>query len=252
MKTAGRNQTLRGVLAGVATAALMSAGVATASAHVHVTPDTTDAGASTQLTFESAHGCEGSPTTKMTFTLPEEINDATPTAKANWEVKKVTEELDEPKTLENGTTITERVSQIVYTADEPLPDGVRETFTIGVDLPDSAGETLAFPTLQTCQEGQTDWAQIPEEGQDDHSLEAPAPTLEITKASASDGHGHGAEEGQGTESGEQGEGEAADGTEQAASVSDNDSSMIGWVGLITGLLGLAAGITAMVMARRKA
>ncbi len=252
-------RSFKGILVGASTAALMMAGVSSASAHVHIEPDSTAAGAPSQLAFATAHGCGASPTTKMTITLPEEINDATPTAKADWNVEKVTEQLDEPKTLDNGSKITERISQIVYTAEEPLPDGVRDTFEIEVELPDAAGETLAFPTLQTCEQGATDWSQIPEEGQDAHSLESPAPTIEVTEASAEGGSGHGAPDeggeeasgsGTGSEAAADDDGTAQAGSEQASATSSSGNSMIGWIGLVAGLLGLAAGGTALARTRK--
>ena len=38
-------------------------------------------------------------------------------------------------------------------------------------LPDAAGETFAFPTVQTCEEGETGWTEVAEEGQDAEELE---------------------------------------------------------------------------------
>ena len=55
----------------------------------------------------------------MTITLPAELNDAQPTVNPNWTAQKVTEHLPAPKKLANGTSITKRTSQIVYTAKRP-------------------------------------------------------------------------------------------------------------------------------------
>ncbi|MGF9663892.1 YcnI family protein [Arthrobacter crystallopoietes] len=235
---------IRTSLAAAATIGLAGLGAGSASAHVHVNPDSTAAGSSSVLGFDFAHGCEGSPTTKIAITLPEQLDDATPTAHPGWTVEKVTEKLDAPKKVEGGASVTERVSQIVYTAKEPLADGVRDVLSVKVQLPNAEGETLAFPVLQTCEKGSTDWAQVAEEGQDGHNLESPAPTLIVTAAQAED-HGHvaaepAAQEGAGT------------GTEAAASTSpagDGGAGAAGWVGLGAGLLGLAAGATALARTR---
>lgn len=234
-------RTLRTGLAAAATIGLLGVGAAAASAHVHVTPDSTAAGASSLLTFDFSHGCESAPTTEIAISLPEQIDDATPTAHPGWDVEKVEETLETPKKLENGTTITKRVSEIVYTAKEPLADGVRDAFHIQVQLPAAEGETLAFPVLQTCTEGSTNWAQIAEAGQDSHDLESPAPSFAVTAAEAT---GHGTAEG------------SAD-TEQASSTSaagtggnnDGGAGTAGWVGLGAGLLGLLAGGAALVRTR---
>src|SRR6185312_13732744 len=153
-----------------------------------------------------------------------------------WDVEKVSETLDAPKTLASGATVTERVSQIVYTAKEPVADGLRDTLQLQVLLPESAGETLVFPVLQTCEKGETNWAEIPAEGQDPHDLESPAPSFVIGEASTESHGGH--------------DGGASDGA-QAADASGTEASdtgaagtgaaVAGWTGLGAGILGLAAG-----------
>lgn len=236
--------TLRTGLAAAATIGLLGVGAAAASAHVHVTPDSTAAGSSSLLTFDFAHGCESAPTTEIAISLPAQIDDATPTAHPGWEVEKVEEALETPKKLENGTTITKRVSEIVYTAKEPLADGVRDALQIQVQLPAAEGETLTFPVLQTCTEGATDWAQVAEAGQDSHDLESPAPSFAVTAAEAA-GHGQGAAEGGSADT------EQASNTSAAGGGGNNDggAGTAGWVGLGAGLLGLLAGVAALVRTR---
>ncbi len=75
------------------------------------------------------------------------------------------EQLDEPITGSHGEEITERVAQVVYTAKTPLPDGQRDAFELSLQIPeDAAGQTLAFPTIQTCEQGETAWTEIPADG----------------------------------------------------------------------------------------
>lgn len=229
------------LLAAGGTAALMTLGLGSAAAHVHVTPDTTGAGDTALLTFDLSHGCEGSPTTALTFTLPDELTDATPTAHAGWDVKKVTEELSEPRTLPNGSQVSTRTSAVVYTAQDPLADGVRDTFTLSVTLPEDEGATLAFPVLQTCTEGETDWAQVPAEGQSAHDLDSPAPVVTITEADDDHDGGHGDDHGTPAGSDREDAEERDDDTEAAA--------IAGYTGLGAGLLGLAAGVTALIRSR---
>ncbi|UVJ40225.1 YcnI family protein [Arthrobacter sp. CJ23] len=218
------------------TAALMLAGLSAASAHVGIDPNKTEANSYALLTFGVPHGCDTFGTTKMTITLPEELNDATPTVNANWTVEKVTQTLAEPRKLADGTSITKRTSQIVYTAKAPLDPHLRDALVLSVKLPDAAGKTLYFPTLQNCEQGQTDWAEIPTEGQDAHSLKSPAPSVTVTAAAAADGHGaHAAAE--------------TVPTEQAASVSDDGSQARSWAGLIAGVAGLGLGGAAFFRSR---
>ncbi len=84
--------------------------------------------------------------------------------------------------------MTERVASVRFTATEPLEDGVRDSVELSFQVPDAEGETLAFPTIQTCEEGETAWTQVPEEGQDAEELDTPAPSF-VVEAAAEGGHG---------------------------------------------------------------
>lgn len=219
------------------TAALMALGLGAASAHVEATPTETAAGAYSLMTFSVGHGCSGSPTTGITITLPDELNDATPTVNPNWTISKTVQKLDTPRTLANGSQVSERTASITYTAKTPLADHQRDTFTLSLQLPDTAGKTLYFPTLQQCEIGQTDWKEIPAAGADHDSVKAPAPSVSVTAAVA-DSHG------------------APAATEQAAAghdgtaASDGGTSWAAWLGLGAGLAGLILGGLAFMRAGR--
>jgi uncharacterized protein YcnI len=213
-------------------AALLLAGAGGASAHVGVTPDKTDANSYALLTFGIPHGCDTAGTTKVAISLPQELNDAQPTVNPNWTVEKVTEQLAEPKKLADGTSITKRTSQIVYTAKAPLAHDLRDALVLSVKLPDVAGTTLYFPTLQSCETGQTDWSDIAKDGQDPHTLKAPAPSITVT-AAAGTGHGD-------TAATSDSHSSASASTEQA-SVADSGADARSWAGLAAGIGGLVLG-----------
>jgi uncharacterized protein YcnI len=170
----------------VAAAALAGLVVAEpASAHVTITASDSRAGAFALLTVSVPHGCDGSPTTKVAIQLPDAITEVTPTRNALYDLDVVTTELDEPITADDGDEITERVSQVVYTAKEPLPDGQRDAFELSVQIPeDAAGETLAFPTVQTCETGSTAWTEEAADGGSADDLEHPAPAILVRPPSA--------------------------------------------------------------------
>ncbi|WP_423183341.1 YcnI family protein [Arthrobacter sp. NyZ413] len=237
MKKSSLRRTLSATAIAGGTAALMMAGLAGASAHVSVNPDKTAANSYALLTFGVPHGCDASATTKVTINLPDELTDATPTVNPNWTVEKVTQTLPEPKKLADGTSITKRTSQIVYTAKTPLDPHLRDALVLSVKLPDAAGKTIYFPTLQNCEQGQTNWAEIPAAGQDPHSLKAPAPSVAITPAAAADGHAAPAVS------------TTAVTTEQVASVSDDGSQARSWAGLVAGVAGLVLGAAAFFRKR---
>ena len=238
-----RRRTLSATAVAGGTAALMLAGITGASAHVGVTPDKTAANSYALLTFGIPHGCDGSATTKMTITLPAELNDAQPTVNPNWTAEKVVQQLPEPKKLADGTSITKRTSQIVYTAKAPLNPEFRDALVLSVKLPDTAGKTLYFPALQNCEQGQTDWAEIPTDGQDEHSLKAPAPSVAVTAAAAED-DGHSAHPAAAA-----GTATSADSATPAAAVPDDGATARSWAGLVAGLGGLALGGAALMRSR---
>jgi uncharacterized protein YcnI len=182
----------------VAFAALSLAGVPlsapAALAHVSAEPSSTAAGSSTTVTLSVSHGCDGSPTTRLDVSIPEGVNAVTPTVVAGWRIKKVTSALDEPITDAHGSTLTERVSEVIYTAREPLPEGYRATFDLSLTIPETmAGEALAFPTVQTCAQGKTAWIQRPEGGRSEDDLEEPAPAFLVTAADGTGSRGGAAE-----------------------------------------------------------
>ncbi|MEI7059119.1 YcnI family protein [Nocardioides sp. CCNWLW239] len=210
---------------------------APASAHVTVTPTETAAGAYTVLTFSNGHGCEGSPTKQITIQVPEGINDVTPTRQPFYDVKVVTEKLDQPIEDAHGNKLTERDARVVYTAKTPLPDGQRDAFEVSLQLPEKEG-MLAFPVIQTCEKGETAWIEEAPEGSTEEP-ENPAPAFEVTAATAEDGHGA-------EESSEKAEPVAADVDE------GGDSNLWAGIGAGAGILGLIAGTTALALGRRKA
>lgn len=240
----------------VATAAIALLLVAPASAHVTATPSTTAAGSYTVATFSVGHGCEGSPTTRIEIQVPESVLSVTPTRNPFYEVEKTMAQLDEPVADAHGNEVTERVASIVYTADTPLPEGQRDTFELSFQIPDAEGEMLTFPTVQTCEQGETGWVEVPAEGQDADELESPAPGFEITAAGA-DAHGHDDEAGdeagdEAEESGAEAEQTSTGAAEPAEAAAETGSSTLGWIGLVAGLMGLAAGGVALARTRASA
>jgi uncharacterized protein YcnI len=209
-----------------------------ASAHVGVEASSTAEGSYTVLSFSTPHGCGESPTTKLTFTIPEEISSVTPTRNANYTIEKVVEELPEPVQDSHGANIVDRDAQVVYTAITPLPTDQRDVIELSLQLPaDAAGETLAFPVLQECTDGVTDWSAVAEEGEAEP--EHPAPTITVTEATG-DAHGHGA--GDETDTASAGVSEAV-----AATPASSEDVLARWLaagGLAIGVIGIVLAIVA--------
>lgn len=200
-----------GVLGGAVLALVVPA---MASAHVSVSPDELVAGDHGVLTFSFSHGCENSPTTALRITMPDGLASVAPTLDGDWSIQ-----------VERGDDGL--VSEVTYTALTPVPTDLRGAVSMGVGLDESTPASLAFPVVQECVEGSTEWTQLAEKGEDPHSLDAPAPVVTVTEAAAG-GHG---------------EHDAAESTEDTAAASTaNDVT-----GIALGAGGLVAGITALIV-----
>jgi uncharacterized protein YcnI len=200
--------------AAIAGGALLAVAVpAMASAHVTVSPDELVAGDHGVLTFAFSHGCDNSPTTALRITMPDGLASVSPTLDGDWTID-----------VERGDDGL--VSAVTYTALSPVPTDLRGAVSMGVGLDEDTPDSLAFPVEQKCVDGTTEWTQIAENGEDPHSLDAPAPVVTVAAATAT-GHGD--------------HGDAAD--PDAAAEPDADAP---W-GTILGAGGLVAGIAALVV-----
>ncbi len=228
-------------------AALVVVGAAGAGAHVSFTAGVGTAGAYAVLTLSVPHGCDAAPTTEVSIQMPEGINAVTPTRNGFYEVEKVMEDLETPITDSHGNEVTERVAQVVYTAIEPLPADQRDALELSLQLPeDAAGTTLYFPTLQTCGDVEEAWVQIPEESQDPHSLDAPAPAIEVVSADAEPEAGESAQPAE-----EPGAAGVAAGAEGSTSGDEGPGGLV-VTALVVGALGLIVGVVGLLRGRPKA
>lgn len=209
-----------GLFGGVALALAVPA---MAGAHVGVSPDELVAGDHGVLTFSFSHGCENSPTTALRITMPDGLASVAPTMDGDWNIQ-----------VERGDDGL--VSAVTYTALTPVPTDLRGAVSMSVGLDESTPDTLAFPVVQECVEGATEWTQLAENGEDPHTLDAPAPVVTVTEAAAG-GHGEHAAT------------EAADEITAAPAASDPVGIALGFGGLLAGLVAL---VVAVLAYRRKA
>lgn len=193
-----------------------------ASAHVSVSPDELVAGDHGVLTFSFAHGCDNSPTTSLRVTMPEGLASVAPTMDSDWTID-----------IEKGDDGL--VSAVTYTALAPVPNELRGAVSMSVGLDENTPDTLAFPVVQTCVEGSTEWTQLAEEGEDPHSLDAPAPVVNVVASADGEHGGH----------------DAADDadTEEAPDAPDALATALGAGGLVAGI---AALVVSVIAYRRRA
>jgi uncharacterized protein YcnI len=222
-------------------AALVLGTALSASAHVSATATSTAANSYTTVTFSVPHGCDGSPTTKLQFHVPESVIEVTPTVNPNWTITKATEPYSAPSASagaeDEAEAAAERVTSVTYTAKTPLPADERDTFSLSFALPDGkAGDTVAMPVTQTCEQGSTEWDQAQKAGQAEP--EHPAPAVTLTSAVTTTGD-------------DDGDGDAAAAEPTAAATSSAAASTPAdpdLVGRFLGLGGLLLGAVALVVA----
>jgi periplasmic copper chaperone A len=236
---------MRHITTGVAaaTGALTLALAGSAGAHITANPGEAPSDGFATLDFSVGHGCEESPTTQVRIQIPPSVPSVTPGVHPLWDV--ATKEGKKDKVQLHGETITRGVSEVTYTAKEPLPPDRLDLLTISVKLPaGEEGESVYFPTIQRCEKGQTRWIQIPAEGENPEELEEPAPAVVLTAAEGAHGGA--------SDSGESAARPAA--SVQAASVSDDDDGAPMWLAisaLVIGALGLLAGVGGLMAGRRR-
>ena len=238
---------LKATRVAAATGALTLALAGSAGAHITANPGEAPSDGYATLSFEVGHGCEESPTTQLRIRVPPSVPRATPGVHPLWDI--ATKEGKKDKVELHGETITRGVSDVTFTAKQPLPPDRLDSVRLSVKLPaGEEGESVYFPTFQRCEKGQTRWIQIPAEGENPDELESPAPAVVL--AAAEGGHGGAGATDDAAQSAAQ---PAAN--VQAASVSNEDDGAPMWLAitaLAVGALGLLAGIGGLMAGRRRA
>ena len=212
----------------------------TASAHVSPVEPTSPANGYTTVELQVPHGCEGAATESVAVQLSEQVSSVKAQAIPGWSVTYERQPLTDPIEL-HGQEVADYISVVTWTAEgTPLPDDQYMRFGISLKTPDTPGETLRFPTVQSCVGGGTSsWIE------DDPDGDHPAPSIELTAAQG----GHDA-----TEGSEPDTGTSASPTEEAdTSTVTATSSGSGSDALARGLGGLAVllAAAAVVLSVRK-
>jgi periplasmic copper chaperone A len=219
---------------------------APAAAHVTVDPSSTAAGAYALLDVRVPHGCDGEATAKVEVRIPDGVVSVKPEQVPGWAVSTEIGEYDEPIEL-HGSPVTEGVRVVAWTAEagQELPDDLYRDFGLSVRLPDAEGETLVFPAVQTCVDG-NEAAWIETSDDPDAELDHPAPTVTLTAG----GGGHGGDASDDTdEVVAEGEETAELTASPAAAETGSGTGVLTYIALAVGLLGLIAGLAGYRAAR---
>jgi uncharacterized protein YcnI len=214
--------------------------VPAAAAHVTINPGEWEAGGFARFVIRVPTERDV-PTTEVTIQFPESVTSARFMPAPGWERTIEMEQLDEPIQQGDGEEpITERIASVTWSGGTITPDEFME-FGVSFRVPETPGEQLVFPAIQTYQGGEVvEWI-----GAEDS--DTPAPLVTITEPAAEEGEEPAAEEPAAEET------ESPDGEAVSAADADDDDS--GRVNLALGLAiaGLLAGLGALglVLSRRR-
>jgi uncharacterized protein YcnI len=215
---------------GVAILALVPA----AGAHVTLQPEQAPAGGFTRLDVRVPNEEESADTTKVEVQMPPGFLSVSFEPEPGWSAEVTMRKLDKP-VEQFGEQVTEEVGQVTFTADgqaAAIHPGEFRDFGLSVGVPEGRpGSKLTFKALQTYTgEGAhvRRWIGPPD-------AESPAPQVELTAAE-----------------GEEAAAPAAPEPAAApASEEDDDGNGLAIAALIVGAAGLAAGVAALFLGRRR-
>lgn len=215
-----------------ATTATLLALAPVASAHVTLQPEELPAGGFTRMDVRVPTERDDASTTKVEVQLPPGFLFVSTEPVPGWEAKIVKRKLDKP-VEQFGEQISEEVGQISFTAKGEaagIGPGEFQDFGLSVSVPDKAGSTLTFKTVQTYSSGEVvRWIGPPDS-------EEPAPQVKLAAAETEGGASKPAAEEQSAAPAESG--------------GDDDSgNTLAIIAVVVAIAGLAAGVLALLAAR---
>ncbi len=164
-------------------AILVAATTHTALAHATLEQESVTQNKTEKLTVRIGHGCDGAPTLRLRVRIPDGVIAVKPMPKAGWTLETTVEPYAEPYDY-FGNSLTEGVREIVWTGS--LDDAHYDEFVFRGRITESteAGTMLYVPIVQECADAAERWIEIPAAGQSGDDLEAPAPGVMVSPASA--------------------------------------------------------------------
>ncbi|MGC5567101.1 YcnI family protein [Streptomyces sp. FR-108] len=216
-----------------------------AFAHVSVQPEGTAAkGGYATVNFKVPNERDKASTTKLEINFPADhpLASVMPQPVDGWNVKVTKSKLDKPLEL-HGEKINEAVTKVTWTADgKGIQPGFFQKFPLSIGaLPEDADE-LVFKAIQTYSNDEVvRWIETQEKGGEEP--ETPAPVLALS-AATDDHHGSAAADDDADEDAD--DAKAAASTTEAASADSSDTTarVLGVVGIVVGVAGVAFGVLA--------
>ncbi|MFD9873327.1 YcnI family copper-binding membrane protein [[Kitasatospora] papulosa] len=214
----------------------------TASAHVSVQPQGEAAkGGYATVNFKVPNERDDASTVKLEVNFPTDhpLASVSPQPVAGWKIDVTRSKLAKPLEV-HGKKIDEAVSKVTWTADSKgIEPGFFQQFPLSVgQLPEDTDQ-MVFKVLQTYSNKEVvRWIEEPAEGGEEP--ESPAPVLALS-APAADAHGAPADDKSGEAAKEK---TTASSDDTSSSNSDSTARVLGIVGIVVGVAGVAFGVLA--------
>jgi periplasmic copper chaperone A len=215
---------------------------AAAGAHVTLNPREWEAGGFARFDVRVPNERPNANTTEVTVQFPDGLTFVSFQPKSGWKRTVKMETLAEPIEV-FGEEVTEQVASVTWSGGVIKP-GEFDEFGVSFRVPETPGESLLFPSIQTYSNGEiVRWIDP------DPEAETPAPQVEVLEPPAEE---ESAAAGATTEETTTEAAAAEASGDETAAVpavgSDDDDDSMSTVALIFGIAGLAAGLVALGVA----
>lgn len=147
-------------------------------AHVTLEQLQASVGAPYKVVLRVPHGCSESATIRLTVQIPEGVIAIKPMVKSGWQIATTRGSYSKAYSFFHGAKFTEGVKEVTWSGGK-LPDAFYDEFVLSTFIAGELepGQTLYFPVVQQCEQGEHRWVEIPAAGK--HSNE-PAPGVMLT------------------------------------------------------------------------
>jgi uncharacterized protein YcnI len=144
-----------------------------ASAHVTLEQQEAPVGAPYKVVLRVPHGCDGSATVRLSVRIPEGVISVKPMVKPGWQISTTRGAYEKPYSYFHGAKFTEGVKEVTWSGGK-LPDAFYDEFVLAAFIAGelAPGHKLYFPVVQTCEQGEHRWIEIPAAGK---ATNEPAP-----------------------------------------------------------------------------
>ncbi|MEU3190051.1 YcnI family protein [Streptomyces sp. NPDC006992] len=213
-----------------------------ASAHVGVDPQEAAKGGYSTVNFKVPNEKDDASTVKLEVNFPTDhpLTSVMPQPVPGWDVKVEKKKLDKPITM-HGEKVTEAVSKVTWSGGKVEP-GEFQQFPVSMGQLPKDTDHLVFKALQTYDDDDVvRWIEEPKEGAAEP--EHPAPVLKLAAAEESGADADDSADDSADDAKAAGKAAAAP-EKDSGSGSDTTARVLGGVGIVVGVAGIAFGVLA--------